>query len=372
MQRRKLLGFVIVPLVTSILAACGSSGTSSTPTAPQAGSSDAIAKMGGQQQYDKLQALYQEATQAGEKKVVIYGPEAASLTPELQKTWRTYFPDIELEGVQQFGPTLQERIRAEHATGKGIGDVVESGSSDFVQPAAGTFGDLKTFTGSEIGDTWRGPYGVVAVGLIPFAFVYNSSAVKADELPTTWDDLADSRWQSRLSIPDPSSGVMLTTFTALLHQKTWTEANLKALAASKPEIVPPTNFNGALTSVAQGQRDGAYWISIPKIAEAIDKGAPVKYVFPMKDDNVVAGIYAGVLSGAPHPTAAKLYANWRLTTSAADAAAVKGFYSLVKDAVPAQGLPPMQSGDFLPPVPFEQLPAAYKVSNAAIKSAFPQ
>ena len=371
MTKQSLLGLVIVLLVGTGLTACG--GESSTTTAaPSPGSAEAVAKMGGQQQYDKLQTLYQQAVKAGEKKVVIYGPEAATLTPELQKTWQTYFPDLTLEGVQQFGPTLQERIRAEHATGKGIADVVESGSSDYVKAAAGTFGELQTFTGREIDDKWRGPHGVVAVGLIPFAFVYNPNKVKVDELPTTWDDLTDSRWQGRLAISDPSSGVMLTTFTAMLHQKIWTAANLNALAATNPQIVPPTNFNGALTSVAQGQRDGAYWISIPKAIEAIDKGAPVKYLFPMKDDNVVAGIYAGVLASAPHPTAAQLYANWRLTTSAADAAAVKGFYSLVKDAVPAQGLPAVQPEEFMPPVPFDQLPAAYEVSNVAIAGAFPK
>lgn len=365
--RRLAAAPVVAILCASLVTACSPGPTSTEPSVDPA---QTVELFGGQQQYDQMMALYNEAVAAGQKKVVIYGPEAPTLSPVLQKTWQSYFPEIQLEGVLQFGPGLSERMRAEAVTGRGVGDIVESGSS-FLPGHEDEISELKLFAGSDISEDWRGPKGVVAVGLIPFAFAYNTSAVQPSELPKNWSDLLQPQWKDRLAIPDPTTGgVMYTSITAMIHDKKWSATEVQALAAQNPEIFPPTNFNGPLTAVAQGQRAGAFWVSVPQLKDAKSKGAPVDYVFPVEKDNIAGGLYVGLLKSAPNPLAAQLYANWRLTKAGANAAAGNGLYSLLDGAQNPEGLPALKPEQFLQPVPFADLPAAYANSEPILKSAF--
>lgn len=352
------------------LAGCGSTRTPSSSNAATTPGIDAVAALGGQKQYDRMMSLYKEAVDAGESKILIYGPEAASLTPVLQKSWKMLFPKIKLEGSQLIGPVLAERMRAENVSGKGIGDIVESGSS-FVPGHEEELADIKTFAGSEIQEQWRGPKGVIAVGLLPFGFVYNPAVVAKKDLPQDWADLLTPAWKDRLSIPDPrTGGVMFTSLTAMLQKGIWSRSEVEKLAALKPVIVPPTNFNGVLTSVAQGQRAGGFWVSMPQIREAKGKGAPIDFVFPVKKNNIVGGLFAGVMKRAPSPHAAELYLNWRLTLSGAAASADYGLYSLIDNAPKPRDLPALKPEDFLQPVPFSKLSGAYKESLQIINAAF--
>jgi iron(III) transport system substrate-binding protein len=363
-----------IAVVVAAGTALGLVGCSSTPTESPAETTSAsglVEALGGQDQYDKLMALYEEAVEAGQTKVTVYGPEAAQQTPVLEEAWAQAFPKITLEGVQITGAQAAERFRGEAATGQGVGDVFVGGPGPALQPPnLDFFVDLETFAGSEIGDEWRGPKGLVTVGLTPFSIVYNTNAVKKSDVPTNWDDVLDSDWADRLSVQDPSTSIGLDTINSLFHNEIWTEKSVTALAANTPTIVPMTNFNGALTNVAQGMSDAAFWVSIPQIQTAIDSGAPVAYAFPMEKNNVVAREMIGLLGSSPSPLAGELYANWRLTKAGGDALASYGMYSLVEGVKGPKGLPAIDSIDLLPAVPFVELMDGFTQRVPLIKKAF--
>jgi ABC-type Fe3+ transport system substrate-binding protein len=367
-KSRGLIGLTVAAAL--LLSGCaGSSGDAPSEEDGDGVSAELIESLGGQEQYDRLMALYEEAVAAGQTKVTLYGPEVVNQTPVLAEAWSQVFPEITLEGVHMLGAQAADRLRAEAETGNGIGDLYVSGPATMATNEQ-YFAELETFAGAEIGEEWRGGKGFVTVALTPFAIAYNTQSVAEDEIPDSWDIAFDPDWQGRLSLPDPSAGIALEAISALLYSDVWTEADLEAFAGNGQTVVPLSNFNGPLTNVAQEQSDAALWVSTPQIQEAIGSGAPVGLAFPLSSSNMVAREMVGLIASAPSPIAAELYANWRLTEHGADAVAEYGQYSLVEGADAPDGLPELGEVDLLPTVPYGELLPTLQQRAPLIKQLF--
>ncbi|WP_162606507.1 ABC transporter substrate-binding protein [Jiangella asiatica] len=335
-------------------AACDTSGTT-TDTAEPADGADAAEALGGTERVEQFEELYQAVQDAGETELVVYSAHAEE-SKGVYDQFMKRFPEITVTGVAVTGPSLRERIEAEFGSGQHVADVVATGiTSAGLYAAGGEFEEYVPFTMPEdINPAYFDPGGrAFAAGLSPMGVIYNKDRVSDDEAPASWDELVDTRWKGDIAVQNPgvASGAN-GTFAQLLHDGTYDEEWIKQYVALEPRI--ESTGPAAATDVANGIVSIAGPIQFSYAQGLMNQGANVGYVFPLEDKNYFVGNYMGLVSGAPHPNAAKLFLSWILTPEAAAEQSKTGFYSPVEGAEPPPGLVPLSEIEVLDGVAFSE------------------
>ncbi|HEY1820201.1 MAG TPA: ABC transporter substrate-binding protein [Trebonia sp.] len=366
--RKPLIAGVTVGLTAVLATACSSSGSSSSSQASSSanaaapGSSAALGP-----QAAALKALYNKAVAAGQTSVVIYGPSSGTDQQEYN-AFKADFPKITVTGVPVVGPPMDAKLSAEVSSGKHIGDIAYTGSTDML-----TYGQSGWFTpftpmtvasSSDLAPASVGPkdefYGVTTAvsGVITNS---NSSL----PVPKQWADLENSEYKGKIAMLDPTAvGIMADIFAhlSLLPSGAKVESSLKTNDA---QIFPATSITGPLTAVAQGAKGVGLAMSYPFYLSAKASGAPVTFSL-LSADNYDTTLYDGIIKGAPDPLAAELYEDWMFTPDGAKSIAAEGSYSTVNGAVAPQGLPALSSIPMQPTIPLAQIITA---DNTAVTAA---
>ncbi len=138
------------------------------------------------------------------------------------------------------------------------------------------------------------------------ALAYNSDLVKNP--PKTWKDLLDPAYKDQIIIVDPTLGGVAGGLVNLWYDKYGEDflvqmgkQNLTAVASAVP----------GLNQLAAGEAKILVGTNHGDEADLVAKGAPIKIVVP--DDTVFFGHDLAVSATAPHPNAARLFANFLLT-----------------------------------------------------------
>ena len=377
-MRRPLITGATLGLAAVMATACSSSGSSSSApaTVPStAASGSAAASSGGSgsaaaglgPQAAALQSLYNKAVAAGQTSVVIYGPSAGS-DQKVYAAFQKDFPKITVTGVPVVGPPMDAKLSAEVSSGKHVGDIAYTGSTDMlIWSQKGYFTKYTPVTATDpatLNDDSVSPnddfYGVTTSvsGMVTNT---NSNV----PVPQNWSDLTNSVYKGKIAMLDPTGiGQMSDIFAhlSLIPSDGKVESGLKANDA---QIFPATSLTGPLTAVAQGAKSVALAQGYNFYLQAKASGAPLAFTL-LKADNYDVDLYQGILKGAPHELAAELYESWMFTPDAATAIAAGGGYSTVKGAVAPQGLPALSAIPLQPTIPLDQI---VKADNDAITSA---
>ncbi len=138
-----------------------------------------------------------------------------------------------------------------------------------------------------------------AIGL-----VYNTDEVQESDLPNTWDELVDPKWEGKVVVDPRGDQLQLL---ALAWGKDKTVDFVKKLSQTvKPQIVQ--GATAGLLTVASGENKITTNGPAAETAEQQSKGAPIaiKYleVVPAVD------YYTAVSMGAPHPNAGACWTAW--------------------------------------------------------------
>ena len=171
--------------------------------------------------------------------------------------------------------------------------------------------------------------------------LYNTNNVAADEVPDSWEDLADPRWQGKLTLIDPSSGDTYMSW-ALNMRRAFGDEFLQAIAAQNPTIA------GGGLDAAQSVASGAADISVPPFAthasDLISQGAPLA-VANIGGPSLGNLTSIGLAARAPNPENARLFFEFYLS-EAGQSAACAGVSASGLGQVPnCEELP----ADFIPP-----------------------
>jgi iron(III) transport system substrate-binding protein len=146
---------------------------------------------------------------------------------------------------------------------------------------------------------------------------YNTTKLKAEDLPNTWDELINSKWAGKI-IVDPRGEYLSGLGIAWGEDKAvaWYQ---KFMDTDKPMVVK--GATASLQKVISGEAELTTSSHDAEIREQQAKGAPVdiKYldVVPTQDH------YAIVLKGAQHPNAAKCFLGWWISPDGGQAAQLK-------------------------------------------------
>jgi len=142
----------------------------------------------------------------------------------------------------------------------------------------------------------------------PYGIAYNTNLVKEEDAPKSWSDLTDPKWKDQVAISHPSfSGSAGLWTLAMKNLFGW--EYFEKLNEGNPQIGRSTADGYNL--VVSGERKIAVTaIALSRQGEA--EGQPVTTVVP-SEGLMLPPSGTGVLAGAPHPNAAKLFAEFMLS-----------------------------------------------------------
>lgn len=297
-------GSVLLSLVVlASTAACSGSGSSKTASLPTS--------MGG---------LYAQAKKEG----VVYwsAPKPQAQMQAAINLFKKKYPGITVKYTNTKAPDQVSQIKLEQAAKKVTVDVANAGG-------------LTVVPSMKLSDTvdWA-KYGIdksdifeknmVYIWAVPKVFAYNTTKVKASEVPKTWNGLLDSRWSGgKLSIESRASFMTVWALDPSMGGESKALAWAKKLNALKPHYTDNTTQSEA--PIESGQVDmGTSLINL--VLSAQKKGAPVA-VAPLSPTNANEA-YLYVPKYAPHPAAAVLLTSF-LSSDAAQAALAKSYNSRI-------------------------------------------
>jgi iron(III) transport system substrate-binding protein len=152
---------------------------------------------------------------------------------------------------------------------------------------------------------------------------YNTNKVKAEDVPKSWKDFLDPKWQGKLVNAHPSySGVVSEGLGVLVDLLGWDF--LDKLAAQKPRIVQSSV--DTVTYVVRGEAVLSAGGNSSEVYNAIKKGEPIKAIYPVEGLPFIESPNA-IMAKAPHPNAARVFTDWLFSTEAQQFMVNEGLYS---------------------------------------------
>lgn len=310
--------FLLVLLIVALLAtACGSG-------APQGTGADTSSDNGStvdQAQPDNGEDKSLEELAKEEGTLTVYtvsSPEGSAAVAEAF----TRDTGIEVKIFRQTGGPLTETFYADHARGETQADILVHADNSIMYQMCEE-GLLAKYVPPNVEDF--PPEAVNALDgcafadrIIRFVVVYNTDVLTGEDLEFVKADpyaaIIDPRFKDQVALPDPN--VNSSSFTnqyMIALQKGGVEsaearAFLEAFAANNPVFF---SSNGPVVdSVISGEKK--LGLLVENFATPLIKqGAPLGIVYPKPTLAMLA--MSAVVEHAPHPNAARLYANWLLS-----------------------------------------------------------
>ncbi len=284
---------------------------------------------------------------------------------EAGRTLAAAFKDkygITLELVQGRGEEIVARINSERKAGIFGVDVGLPGMSWYfssIKPMAITLPIQPLLILPEVLDVakWRehklpigdkaGHLAVILLGAQPHLAV-NGDVVKAGEI-TSLQDLLQPKWRGKIVMNDPTvGGAGSEVFTFTVREVMGLEKGtvfMKALAGQDPVIIRDLRL---MTEwIARGRYALGWGPDPAPTAEFIRSGARLS-IPTLKEPRATTSATCNimVLDKAPHPNAARLFANWLLSREGATIFSKSYGYPSTRLDVPTEGIDP---GLFLGP-----------------------
>lgn len=141
-----------------------------------------------------------------------------------------------------------------------------------------------------------------------WGIAYNTDKVQLGDLPQTWEELTDPKWNGRMGLGDRPQLWLEQRWRDWGADRTVTW--LKAIFANQP-IRRSEGLDAALNLLAAGEFD-IYAPAAPYEVENIrDQGGPIGWGSP--DPLNVSPSDVTIIANAPNPNAARLFVNWFLS-----------------------------------------------------------
>jgi ABC-type Fe3+ transport system substrate-binding protein len=260
-----------------------------------------------------------------EGRIVVGAPPGSDFRSELQTALKRRF-DLESEFIQAPGPNLMSKIVAEKKAGAPSVDAFLVGpctgnpllKSDLFEPLAPAMilpevkDPSKWFAGHLWADNQSGQnllYSFVAQ--VAPQIYYNAQLVRAQEI-RSYNDLLDAKWKGKIGLRDPRvPGGGLAMWAFLLDLKG--EEYIRKLA--QQEMFVSRNARQIADALAKGSLALTIGVGYRDFDAFLDAKLPVKQLSTLKEGTYVSGGngIVGIIKGAPHPNAAKVFFNWLLS-----------------------------------------------------------
>src|SRR5687767_13789324 len=267
------------------------------------------------------------------RKLLIYTPHGQDLLKESIDRFKAAHPDVDVQFLDMGSREVLERIRAErnrpqadlwwgasHATFQTAAD------ENLLSPYRPTWADVVPAGSRDQEHRWYGTYKT------PEVIVYNSDAVKPEDVPKDWDDVLDPKWHDRILIRNPNpSDSMRAIFGAMIwrfYKDTGSPEKGYEWLRRLDTNVHEYTADGTLLMQKLVRREGdiTLW-NLPDVwLYKEQKGFPIGYVFPASGTPVITDGIA-LVRGAPNGEEAKSFYEF-VTTPENLVLAAKKYYRI--------------------------------------------
>ncbi|HKA32136.1 MAG TPA: extracellular solute-binding protein [Candidatus Binatia bacterium] len=275
-------------------------------------------------------ALYEKAKQEGV--LVVYTVWDVEHIVSILDAFSKRFPGIKTSYWQGRNPEIVQRTVTEFQAGKESVDIILSDNAPPVIRAAGAIQPYETVQDKFL--VLHDPT-MPIVSLQIQALVYNTKKTKPGDLPKSWEDVANPKYKGNVALDDPMRAGPLSSQLAGLKEMWKDDARFaKFVKGLKALGVPVHKSTSAMFRLVVS---GEFSICEPALLhdameERDEKHSPVQIV--KSAPPVIFPRYGAIYAKAPHPNAAKLLAEWLITTEGQQAldkvgreASRKGFES---------------------------------------------
>ncbi len=271
--------------------------------------SNALAAAATDENFNKISGgLYEKAKQEGG--LIVYSVWDVEHIVKILDAFSKRYPGIKTNYWQGRNPEIVTRVLTEFQGGRASVDVILSDNAPPVLRAAGAIQPYETVQKDAL--ILHDPT-IPIVSLQIQALTYNTKKIKGADLPKTWEDIANPKYKGMVALDDPMRAGPLSSMLAGLKtlwkdDARWTRfvKGLKALN------VPVHKSTSAMFRLVIA---GEYAIAMPAllhdVVHEMGRGTPIDFVKTAPP--VVFPRQAGLYIKAPHPNAAKLFAEWLIT-----------------------------------------------------------
>ena len=304
-----LTALVLTAVAAIVAGACGGATqpapTTAPTTAPTAAATAAPTAAPKPGELDK--ATIDKAKQEG--KLTFYTSlnedDAKFIIAEFNKA----YPEIKVTLNRKSSEKIVAQFITEAKAGSVLADVLETGGLDIAKPIKeGLIQEFRPPAADKFPDNLKDPKGLwTAARLGIESIAWNTTLVKAEDAPKSFEDLADPKWKGKILIESTDVEVLLALAKLKFKDDAKTTDYLKKLAAN--DLQPSAGHTETLDLLIAGQRAVFWGAHGHTTARKAKDGAPVDY---MRTEGVLTVDGAVLPKGAPNVNAAKVFINWYL------------------------------------------------------------
>ncbi|MGH7772867.1 MAG: ABC transporter substrate-binding protein [Candidatus Binatia bacterium] len=282
------------------------------------------------EQFEKIKGgLYEKAKQEGG--LIVYSVWDVEHIVKILDAFSKRFPGIKTNYWQGRNPEIVTRVLTEFQGNRASVDVILSDNAPPVLRAAGAISPYETVQKNNL--IIHDPT-IPVVSLQIQALAYNTKKIKPEDLPKTWEDVANPKYKGNVALDDPMRAGPLSSMLAGLKTLWKDDARFSRFVKGLKALnVPVHKSTSAMFRLVIA---GEYSLAMPALLHDLvaerEKGTPVDFV--KSAPPVVFPRQAGIYIKAPHPNAGKLFAEWLITPegqatidSLGREASRKGFHS---------------------------------------------
>lgn len=227
-------------------------------------------------------------------------PLYATITKSFQEKY-----GIRVDVLQIRASELHERIRAEQAAGRFLGDVLQAAdASTQMRIADRHVGKLGTIpNGHNMVPGMEPTEHRIGAFIGAFGIMVNTNLVKAEDEPKSWTDLLDPKWKGKILLDDPRALGSGHTFFTATQRLLGTEYHRK-FVANQPVLTRDVGASERRIGL------GEFPIWIPAATNGMRglQGLPIRYI-ALREGVPHSVMDQSMLTNAPHPNAARLFIN---------------------------------------------------------------
>lgn len=270
-----------------------------------------------------------EGSKAEGGKLVWYTSFPEDTAKLLINEFKTKYPWVDVTFIRKGGVVLAQQFNAEKEAKVEKVDVINAGAAE-AYPAWRRKGYLASISNvpgfAELRPVAKGPEGHYASYLfISAPTFWNTKLIQEKDVPNDLRDYTKPEWKGRIATGNPTTGA------AAQNWYSWvSETRPQSPGDSLPpsglgwdwisgvranDILLPGQVGPLNEAIISGQAPVGVSQYFPSIAEAIRKGAPVDYKYPVQGSIAQHWILA-VNANAPNPYTARLFTLWNLSADA--------------------------------------------------------